>query len=107
MALAFMKSGGKKSKQEIKIENNNGEKETVKKALIENTVFETMMFPAVVILGCMMTAKKEDLKNNIKETLACTGILSGVNLFLSGLINKSMYDKYNQSIQNDNISNNF
>ncbi len=99
IALAFMKSGGKKSKQEVKIKNNNDEKETVKKALIKNTFFETLLVPALVFLGCMMTGKKENIKNNIKETLVCVGIISGLNCLLSGLINKSIYDKYNKSLQ--------
>lgn len=68
-------------------------KETLKKTLIKNTVFETMIIPAVVLFGCMMTAKKENLKNNIKETLVCTGILSSVSFLFNGLINKSIYDK--------------
>ena len=101
IVLAFMKSGGKKSKQEVKIKNNNDEKETVKKSLIKNTIFETTMVPALVLLGCMMTGKKDNMKNNLKETLACVGIISGLNCLLSGLINKSIYDKYSKSLQKD------
>ena len=100
MTLAFMKSGSKKTKKEIKINNNNNnEKETVKKALIKNTFFETILVPTLVFLGCMVTGKKENIKNNVKETLACVGIISGLNCLLSGLINKSIYDKYNKSMQ--------
>ena len=42
-----------------------------------------------------------NMKNNLKETLACVGIISGLNCLLSGLINKSIYDKYSKSLQKD------
>lgn len=96
-ALAFMKSNGINPKREIIIKNNKDEKETIKKSLIKNTFWETILVPALVLLGCMMTGKKENIKNNIKETLACTGIISGSNLLFSGLINKSIYDNYNKN----------
>ncbi len=104
IALAFMKSGGKKLKQEIKIENNKNEKEKVKETLIKNTIFETIIVPTLVLLGCMISGKKENMKNNAKETLACLGIISGLNLIFSGLINKSIYDKYNKNLQQKNCS---
>ena len=47
---------------------------------------------------------RKNMKNNAKETLACLGIISGLNLIFSGLINKSIYDKYNKNLQQKNCS---
>ena len=98
IALAFMKSGGINPKHEITIKDNKDEKEKIKKSLIKNTILETFLVPTLVLLGCMITGKKENIKKNLKETLICTGIISGLNFLFSGLINMSMYNKYNKSL---------
>lgn len=98
VVMDFMKSGGINPKHEITIKDNKDEKEKVKKSLIKNTILETFLVPTLVLLGCMITGKKENIKKNLKETLICTGIISGLNFLFSGLINMSMYNKYNKSL---------